>query len=149
MNINSTKPTKQSIATDEAALVALELLINDMEDNEKSALAIQAVWSYDSTFSRQLLSIQPKSELHETLQKAIGSLEDLSPGPRVALAINLLEQLEQEGYEKEADEDEDEDEEEDEDEDEDEEEDEDEDEDEDEEEDEDEDEEEDEDEDED
>ena len=103
-NINSAEPT---IPTDEAVLVAIELLIDDMEDNEKCALIIQALWSYDSTLNPQLLSIQPKSKFREGLQKAIDLLEDLSPGTRLSLAIDLLGKQEEQDYEEGADEDDD------------------------------------------
>ena len=108
MNINSAEPTRQSIPADEAVLVALELLIDGMEDNEKTALAIQAVWSYDSLFSHQVLSIQPKSKFGEALQKAIDLIEDLSSGARIALAIDLLTKRKDEDEEDEDEEDEDE-----------------------------------------
>ncbi len=102
----STEPTKQSIPTDEAVLVALELLIDDMEDNEKCALIIQALWLHDSTLNPQLLSIQPKSKLREGLQKAIDLVQDLSPRAKMALAIDLLGEQEQEDYEEDDEEDE-------------------------------------------
>ena len=104
-NIKSTEATRQSVPTDEAVMVAIELLIDDMEDNEKCALIIQALWSYDSTFNHQLLSIQPKSKLPEALQKAIDLIEDLSPRARITLAIDLLGKQEQEDYEEDEDED--------------------------------------------
>ena len=105
--INFTETTRQSVPTDEAVMVAIELLIDDMEDNEKCALIIQALWSYDSTFNHQLLSIQPKLKLPEALQKAIDLIEDLSPRARITLAIDLLGKQEQEDYEEDEDEDED------------------------------------------
>lgn len=105
--INFTETTRQSVPTDEAVMVAIELLIDDMEDNEKCALIIQALWSYDSTFNHQLLSIQPKSKLPEALQKAIDLIEDLSPRARITLAIDLLGKQEQEDYEEDEDDDED------------------------------------------